>query len=273
MQAMESVAMQIEDNRRLYERSAIGARYARQSQLQPAEAAILGLYGADISGGSILDLGVGGGRTTPFLLELSTDYVGIDYSREMIDRCRMRFPGVRFELADARDLSRFADESFDFVLFSYNGIDAIGHEDRLQVLREVHRVLKDGALFVLSSHNRNFPIPRPWAWRHLAINPLRHPLGFARRAAGYAVGIANYFRHAQRDEIHDEYCMLIDSAYRYSLVHYHIALAAQVRQLERMGFCDIQAIGTDGRLVAADASATVADPWLQYACRRVSALR
>ena len=43
MRAMESVAMQIEDNRRLYETPAIGARYARQSQLQPAEAAILGL--------------------------------------------------------------------------------------------------------------------------------------------------------------------------------------------------------------------------------------
>lgn len=260
--------MQMDENRRLYEKRAMGARYARQSALQPAEAAILGRYRGELSGGRILDLGVGGGRTTPFLIELGADYVGVDYSPAMVDLCRQRFPGARFELRDARDLSCFADRSFDFVLFSYNGIDAVGHQDRLKILSEVRRVLKEGALFVLSSHNRNFPIPRPWALRHLAINPLAHPIGFLRRAAAYPVGIANYLRNARRSEVRDEYCVLVDSAYRYSLVHYHITLAAQVRQLERLGFCDIHAVGVDGRSLALDASDAVPDPWIQYVCRR-----
>lgn len=260
--------MRMDENRRLYEKHAMGARYAKQSALQPAEAAILRRYRDDISGGRILDLGVGGGRTTPFLVELSRDYIGIDYSPAMVERCRQRFPGVRFALRDARDLSCFAGGSFDFVLFSYNGIDAVGHRDRLKILREVYRVLGQGALFVVSSHNRNFPIPKPWALRHLAINPLRHPLRFARRAAAYGIGIINYVRKARQEEIQEEYCVLVDSAHRYALVHYHITLAAQVRQLERLGFREIEAFGVDGRLLSQDMSDDVQDPWLQYVCRR-----
>src|SRR5690348_17274690 len=100
-------------NRRFYESRFIGARYARQSGLQPAEAAIIERYRRQVSGARILDLGVGGGRTTAFLAPLAGDYVGVDYSREMVERCRKRFPAARFEIADAADLSRFADASFD----------------------------------------------------------------------------------------------------------------------------------------------------------------
>lgn len=266
--ADQQLAMPMEANRRLYEKPAISARYARQSALQPAEAAILRRYAGEISARRILDLGVGGGRTTPFLLELSRDYVGVDYSGEMIERCRRRFPGVRFEHADARDLSRFADGSFDFILFSYNGIDAVGHADRLTIFAEVRRVLADSGLFVVSSHNRNFPIPRPWAVRHLAVNPVRHPVGFACRCAAYLAGIRNYRRNAASTTATDEYCTMVDSAYRYSLVHYHIALAAQLRQLERLGFDPVAVVGIDGRPIERHESETVPDPWLQYVCRR-----
>ena len=105
-------------------------------------------------GTAILDLGVGGGRTTPYLSSVASHYVGADYSEEMVRVCRKKFPQLRFEVADAADLSRFADQSFDAAVFSYNGSDYIAPEEkRSRFLRECHRVLKSGGVFIFSSHN------------------------------------------------------------------------------------------------------------------------
>lgn len=254
-------------NRRLYCKRQIGAHYARRSELQLAEAEIFARLNREMSGARMLDLGVGGGRTTPFLVELASDYVGADYSGEMIARCRQRFPDVRFELADARNLSSFAPSSFDFLFFSSNGIDAVAHSDRLQILSEVRRVLAPGGLFVFSTHNRNFPTPKPWALGHFDVNPLRDPVTFAKRLVSYPVGMANYARHVRHSEVTDDYAIQLDSAHRYSLVHYRITLAAQKRQLEAAGFHLVGAAGLDGQSISLEQSATAADPWIHYICR------
>ena len=73
----------------------------------------------DARRGRTLDIGVGGGRTTQIVLGQSRNYIGIDYTAELIDICREKFPGVDFECADARDLSQFESESFDLVQFSF----------------------------------------------------------------------------------------------------------------------------------------------------------
>lgn len=260
--------MLLDQNRRHYEAGTVAARYASRCGLQPAEAVILDRFRHEIAGKRILDLGVGGGRTTPFLLELSSNYVGVDYSRHMIERCRERFPGVTFDIVDARDLSRFPDQSFDFALFSHSGIDAVEHEGRLKVLSEVRRVLCEGGLFVFSSHNRNYAIPRPWVLDHFA-GSFSSPLRFAKSAAAYPIGILNYARRAHHAEAHEEYCISVDSAYHYSLVHYRIAPHAQTRQLERIGFTSVEIVGVDGATLSlGDAEARVRDPWFQYICRR-----
>jgi ubiquinone/menaquinone biosynthesis C-methylase UbiE len=108
-------------------------------------------------GMSIMDLGVGGGRTTPYLSSIASGYVGADYSEEMIRVCRSKFPHLRFDVADAADLSQFADGSFDAVVFSFNGVDQlVPDEKREDCLRECHRVLKAGGVYIFSSHN-------PWS--------------------------------------------------------------------------------------------------------------
>ena len=70
----------------------------------------------------ILDLGVGGGRTTAFLSNKGGKYIGIDFSQPMIDVCCKKFPGLEFYCEDASDLRRFDDGTFDVVVFSFNGI-------------------------------------------------------------------------------------------------------------------------------------------------------
>ena len=260
--------MFVDQNRRHYETGVVAARYATRSGLHPAEYAILERYRQDIAGRRILDLGVGGGRTTPYLLELSSNYIGVDYSREMIERCRGRFPGVGFDVVDARDLSRYSDSTFDFALFSHCGIDAIEHAGRIEALGEVHRVLSPGALFAFSTHNRNYRIRRPWDLSHFS-GSLRDPIRFGKRVASYPMGIVNYLRRAHETEERDEYCMSVDSAYQFSLIHYRIDPAAQKKQLEQVGFCDIAIVDVGGRpLSLPEAQRSIGDPWLHYLCRR-----
>ena len=260
--------MFVDQNRRHYESGVIAARYAIRSELQPAEAAIFERQYRDIAGRRILDLGVGGGRTTPFLLELSSNYIGVDYSREMIERCRRRFPGVAFDVVDARDLSRFPDSSFDFALFSHCGIDAVDHDGRLSVLSQVHRVLSGGGLFVFSSHNRNYRIPKPWDLSHFA-GTLGDPIRFGKRAASYPLGIMNYLRRAHRAEDGEGYCVSVDSTYHYSLIHYRITPAAQKKQLESAGFREISIVDIAGRPLSwGEAETAVENPWFHYLCRR-----
>ena len=106
------------------------------------------------SGDAILDLGVGGGRTTPHLLTKASRYVGADYSQSMVEVCRQKFPALEFYCEDASDLKLFEDASFDVVVFSFNGIDYIRTiEARARCMREVNRILRPDGRFIFSSHN------------------------------------------------------------------------------------------------------------------------
>jgi ubiquinone/menaquinone biosynthesis C-methylase UbiE len=65
----------------------------------------------------------------------------------------------------------FENETFDFVMFSFNGLDYLSHSDRLLALGEIRRVLKPAGLLLFSSHNaERKPFPSPWSpfrdWIH-----------------------------------------------------------------------------------------------------------
>jgi ubiquinone/menaquinone biosynthesis C-methylase UbiE len=125
----------------IFENPKIVQYYAQHADLTPTEEMILRDHQGDFVNKRVLDLGVGAGRTVPWLAPSAASYVGVDYSDAMIEQCRTRFPHYRFEYGDARDLARFAAGAFDFALFSFNGIDFVGHEDRQTILREAARVL------------------------------------------------------------------------------------------------------------------------------------
>ena len=117
-----------------------------------------------VRGKRILDIGVGAGRTVSLLSLLSDSYVGVDYTPEQLEACQQRYPHLDLRLADARDLSQFDDASFDFVFFSFNGIDCVDHHDRALVLSEMHRVLVPGGIVSYSTLNKagqSFG-ERPW---------------------------------------------------------------------------------------------------------------
>jgi len=126
--------------------------YTREGGLRPIEAALVAAY-FPAPPARVLDLGCGAGRTTMGLADLGYEVVAIDLSDRLLALARQRRPDLDFRKMDATRLE-LPDVDFDAALFSYNGIDCIGPVgERLRCMREVHRVLRPAAPFVLSSHN------------------------------------------------------------------------------------------------------------------------
>lgn len=222
--------------------------YGQQDGLMAPERVILQKLRPEIANRRLLDVGVGGGRTTRPLLEISRDYTGIDYSPQFVTLVKQKYRLDRIFECDVRDMSRFPDAGFDCVLFSYNGLDYIDHEGRLKALREIHRVLSPGGAFVFSTHNRSWMHAGrlPWqmgrAWTYDLLTDCLTALRFMARR-----------RRMKRLEQHtEEYAILNDIAHDYSLLHYHITIPAQIRQLQAHGFGETEAYDMGGTKVTDD---------------------
>ena len=141
-----------EANRQAFSRPEAIAGYERTDGLTSAERRLFAEHIAP--GATVLDLGVGTGRTVPTLSATASVYIGIDYSAEMIAAGRRLHPDADLRVGDAADLSAFDDHSFDVVVFSFNGIDYL-HPDpkRVRCIDEVARVIQPGGRFVFSSHD------------------------------------------------------------------------------------------------------------------------
>ena len=149
-------------NLRRYDAPDVAAHYAALDYLTPCERMLFEAYIP--RGSAILDLGVGGGRTTAYLASRASRYVGVDYAATMVKACRAKFPSMEFVVADAANLAEFPDAAFDAVVFSFNGIDyVLPEQSRRSCFEHIHRVLKAKGVLIFSSHNpRAVVVGRSW---------------------------------------------------------------------------------------------------------------
>jgi len=211
----------------------------------------------------MLDIGVGGGRTTRHFAQAVADYQAGDYSKQMVESCIRRFgaefKNARFDFLDARDLKQYETGMFDVVLFSFNGIDSVSHDDRLKAFREIRRVVKTGGIFLFSTHNI------------LAIPDL-YPFYFSLHPWRLFRSLYNFmmFRWINRAVLgcrSDNHLTLVDSR-RFTIANYYVQPQEQLRQLESCGFNGVQIMDMHGNTCPADDPAMLKkNAWLHYWCQ------
>jgi ubiquinone/menaquinone biosynthesis C-methylase UbiE len=215
-------------NQKTYTLQGIVQHYAALSTLQPAETTIFNLLQPQLSTMKMLDIGVGGGRTTQHFYDVTAEYIGIDYSAEMIAACQMRFPEAVFQICDVREMSRFADHSFDFILFSFNGIDYISHADRLQVFAEIQRICKPGGYFCFSSHNLDGFEQQFDYWQQLKFNPFTTYVNLVMSAFLHIFNFPMTLKKLRRSS----HSILKDESHNFRLNTYYIRPQEQLKQLK-----------------------------------------
>lgn len=254
-------------NKITYQNKKIVKFYSNKNYLQPPEKTILEeLSSKGIE--SMLDIGVGGGRTTSFFSKISKEYLGIDYSKDMIDKCEQKFTDIKdftgkFDVVDARDMSCFKDNSFDFILFSFNGIDYVSNKDRKKILSEIHRVITPTGYFAFSTHNKNklydlfvfrFQLP-PWYL-------------FPKKIIKWILLKFIYNRGINKELIKKRsYLIVNDGAHGFSSKTFYIDPVAQIKELKKSKFIvnSILSLGRGEKLSQNDIENNY-EPWLYYFC-------
>jgi len=235
----------------------------------PAELAVFAEAWDQIKDARVLDIGVGGGRTLPYLRGPARDYIAIDYSQAMVDACRARYPDADVRLGDACDLAGIADASVDFAFFSYNSIDCIAIEQRRHVYAAAQRVLAPGGLFGFSSHNvrclRRVPSTFSLPEIEWTAQPFRMGVRLLRAGAETVRSYQNHKRLAPGERRGDGYAVVNDGAHEFSMLFVYADPAWQVEELLRAGFEDVKVYDKRGRQVSPTA---VADEWVHYLARR-----
>ncbi len=128
----------------------------------------------------VLDVACGEGAFCRSLAALDVECVGVDASPSLIQKARAKGPeGVRYEVADARELGAVAGERFDAVTC----IMALMNIDPLRaVLEKVSEVLKPGGRFVAVVLHPAFRAPKQTSWGEDFRGRLRRQY---RRVDGY----------------------------------------------------------------------------------------
>jgi len=98
------------------------------------------------AGSKVLEIGSGPGHIANHLAKLGASVTGVDFSPQMVEVAKKKYPQITFEQADAEDLP-FEAGYFDTVVANY----VVHHLARPErVFSEVYRVLKPSGRFAFA---------------------------------------------------------------------------------------------------------------------------
>jgi ubiquinone/menaquinone biosynthesis C-methylase UbiE len=225
----------------------------------------------------MLDIGIGGGRTTYHFASLTKEYVGIDCSDNMVKACGERFANasnVSFLTCDARRMKLFEDDCFDFVLFSANGINTLDHEARMEALGEIRRVCKKEGVFCFSSLNLN-GIGKFFSFTE-GVSELFSVHGYFHLKTLMALSekmatafLTRFLNPSPRQLENVPYAVLFDGVWWpwFFSWNYYIRPEQQIRQLAEIGFQNVRIFSLNGEEIKDwSNSQLVTDQWLYYLC-------
>lgn len=240
--------------------------YKKLDDIYFPEQIVMSMIKNQSSNMKMLDLGVGAGRSTKHFAPLMKEYVGIDYSEKMIKFCKKRFfkyKNSSFKVMDARTLDFFPDEEFDFILFSYNGLDCMNHEDRIKTLKEIKRVLKPDCYFLFSSHNFDW-INNYWRLNFTSLFELFNEV---RRLIYFRILNNKSWKEIQTNK-EINYVVIRDGAHNFRVKNYFISPRCQVNQLLKLNFYNIQAFNLSGSETNLCGTGPE-NAWIYYVCKKL----
>jgi SAM-dependent methyltransferase len=201
----------------------------------------------------------------------------------MVQVARKRHPGIDLRQADARDLASFDDGSFDLVTFSYNGIDAVDHEDRQLILKSFHRVLRPGGYLMFSTLNADGPAARERPWRRnppmpwdtgslqpTAPSRLRRALQgllMLKHAPDLLAGMRNWLRLRRQERRGDGWTLAPMGAHRFGLLVHFTRPAEIRREMTAHHFAIEQIVGSDHGAPLTAGQDTSPDWWYHVIAR------
>jgi SAM-dependent methyltransferase len=130
---------------------------------------------AKLISGKVLEIGTGSGYGIEIISPVADEFVTVDkFETSALEKIKGH-DNVKFIQMNIPPLVGLEDNSFDFVI-SFQVIEHIKKD--LDFVKEIHRVLKPGGKFIVTTPNKTMSISRnPWHIREYKIDELKNMLG------------------------------------------------------------------------------------------------
>lgn len=156
-----SLSQQVQQVKDQYD--AIGEHFS-QTRKKRMWAEILPFTKKVKSGMKVLDVGCGNGRLIPEFKGKKINYLGIDFSQELLDKAKERFPNRRFlnrDITRSEDWERIGIYDAVFCLATLHHIPDRNRQH--EVMQQIYKHTKPGGFCVISVWNL-------WQWNFLQIH-------------------------------------------------------------------------------------------------------
>ncbi|TAL62252.1 MAG: class I SAM-dependent methyltransferase [Bacteroidetes bacterium] len=251
------------ENQQIYESKKVVRNYRGLNKIYPAERVLLDIISRKTGKETMLDLGIGAGRTTYHFASLFKKYIGVDFSAGMIVASRNRFKdrlNAEFIVADVTSIPQLQVDHFDFILYSLNGIDCLRNfDDRVKLLSKIYNLLGNGGVFAFSAHNTK-AITRLYTFQWPRRNPYRIITEYIKQKKLRSINgpLSNF--------INKDFFQLYDGGEYFKAFFSYISPALQIKLLKDAGFKKIQTIGIKGNELALEKVIDSDDDWIHYFC-------
>jgi tRNA (uracil-5-)-methyltransferase TRM9 len=102
----------------------------------------------------VLDLGCGNGRLLSVLKDSAKDfdYLGVDFSEQLINQAKKQWPDYKFQLSDMQAID-FPAQSFDCVVMIASFHHLYTKKERVYLLQKINTILKPGGILFMTNWN------------------------------------------------------------------------------------------------------------------------
>jgi SAM-dependent methyltransferase len=235
--------------------------------LYEAEKVLFEKFNKNIENKEILDIGTG--RTSFFLLKKTKKYLGFDYSKKMIEKCKKNFPtnNKKFKVLDVCKMN--FNKKFDFIFFSYNGIDCIESlNKRKECLKRINKHLKTNGVFLFSFHNL---IAYKKNWKKPTLKRLVFRLFYPWNFLIYLEIIKNFIKFKKKEVFKKDYEIFMDGANFFSILNLYMKPKFQIEILKELGFSNIKIYSNEGMEIKNEKDFELKENLFLYiACKKIN---